>query len=132
MIRLIDEDQETQLNAVLSADARRLLERNLTRALAACLTGVSKDPHCPQPVVSRPVPGSLRATVDQARSGPLTIMLSTAADGVIELTERASVQGSWRIWDFNNQQVPRTGQTQLAVQAKASVADLNTIYWDSP
>ena len=132
LIRLIDEDQDTQLSAVLSADARRLLEGSLTRALAGCLTGGSQDPHCPQPTVSRPVPGSLRATVDQARSGPVSITLSTAADGLIELTERVSVQGSWRIWDFNNQQVSRSGQAELAVQAKASVADLSTIYWDPP
>jgi hypothetical protein len=132
LIRLIDEDQDTQLNVVLSADARRQLGASLSRALTACLTGASKDPRCPQPTVSRPVPGSLRATVDQARSGPLSITLSTASDGLIELAERVSVHGSWRTWDFNNQQVLRSGRAELAVQAQASVADLNTVYWDPP
>jgi hypothetical protein len=132
MIRLIDEDQDTRLDAVLADGAKRMLDGSLTRALAGCLTGASKDPHCPQPVVSRPVPGSLRANMDQVRAGQPSITLSTTADGQIVLNERVTVQGSWRVWDFNNQQVSRTGRTELAVQAKASVADLNTIYWDPP
>ena len=132
MIRLIDEDQDTRLDAVLADDAKRLLDGSLARALAGCLTGASKDPHCPQPAVSRPVPDSLRASMDQVRSGTASITLSASADGQIVLIERVTVQGSWRVWDFNNQQVSRTGRTELAVQAKASVADLTTIYWDPP
>jgi hypothetical protein len=132
MIRLIDENQDTQLNAVLSSDARRALGQALTSALDACLTGSSRDPHCPLPSATRPVPGSLRGTVNPARSDPPNIALSTAADGMIELTDRVSVQGSWRTWDFNNQAVLRSGQTDLDVQAKASIADLATIYWDPP
>jgi hypothetical protein len=132
VIRLIDENQETTLAATLSPAARQALGRTLATALRACLTGASHDARCPVPTSTRPIPGSLRASELPAGSDLPSMSLSAVADGLVVLTEQVSVHGSWRTWDFNNQAVSHTGQATLDLQAKASIADLSTIYWDQP
>jgi hypothetical protein len=129
LTRLIDDGQHRDLSVSISDEAKATLRQSLNRALARCLTGASKDPNCPQPAGTRPIPGSLRGSENTAGSDPPSFDLTSAADGRIEVTDNVSVTGSWRMWDFNNQSIKRSGQADVRVQALASVADLSTIFW---
>lgn len=132
LIRLVDEGQDSTLAATLSAAAQQSLARSLDSAFRACLAGSSHDPRCPQPDGPRPIPGSLRATELPDNANPPSMVLSIQTDGLVVLTRHVSVRGSWRTWDFNNQPVPHDGLTSVDLHARASIADLNTIYWDQP
>ena len=102
------------------------MQRSLSTALARCLTGNAKQLGCPQAGDSRPVPGSLRGTALPLRQ-PLEMYLGVG--GAVHLSGTVTVHGSWQDWDFNNQPVRHTGDTDVAVEATASVADLKTVYW---
>lgn len=128
LIRLVDDGKHADVSVAITAAAERSLTQALTRALAGCLSGTSKDLNCPQPDVSRPIPGSLRG--NQASAEPPNFDLSTS-DGQIELTDRVTVNGSWQVWDFNNQSIKRSGQAKLSVRAAASITDLGSIYWNA-
>jgi hypothetical protein len=130
LIRLVDEGQDTVLAATLSPAAQQSLARSLDVALRACLAGTSHDPHCPQPDGPRPIPGSLRGTELADSANPPSMVLSIQTEGLVVLTGHASVRGSWRTWDFNNQPVLHSGLTSVDLHAKASIADLSTVYWD--
>ncbi|MEO6700367.1 MAG: hypothetical protein ABI140_19130, partial [Jatrophihabitantaceae bacterium] len=131
-IRLIDDGQRTSLNVALSGAAKQALGQALNKALASCLSGASKDPNCPQPDETRPIPGSLRASLNRARPDSPSFDLAESADGTIELTDSVSVTGTWAQWDFNNQAIKHSGAVTVKVQAEASVSDLNSIYWTAP
>jgi hypothetical protein len=120
--------QTSQVSVSLTQAAQDELRRSLSTALAGCLAG-NLAPDCPAPRDSRPVPGSLRGTALPV-SEPLRIGLGL--DGVIQLDGTVTVHGSWQVWDFNNQPVRRTGNTDLEVRASASIADLHTVYWSAP
>jgi hypothetical protein len=130
LIRLIDQGQHTTLTATLSQSAQQSLGRALDAALRACLAGTSHDPHCPQPTGTRPIPGSLRGTELPDNINPPAMVLSIRTEGLVELSGQVSVRGSWRTWDFNNQPVAHSGQTTVYLHATASIAQLNTVYWD--
>jgi hypothetical protein len=132
LIRLVDEGQHTTLAVSLSPAAQQSLARSLDAALRACLAGTSRDPHCPRPDAPRPIPGSLRATELPDDANPPSMVLSTQTEGLVVLTGHVSLRGSWRTWDFNNQPVPHSGLTSVDLHARASIADLSTVYWDQP
>ncbi len=131
MIRYIDDNRDTSLSVSVSAEAKKTLAASLHKALDGCLGGTSKDLNCPLPDQSRPIPGSLRGTENVGHSDVPTIALSSTADGRVDLTVNVAVSGSWKVWDFNNQAVSRSGETEVRVQAAASISDLNAIYWVS-
>ena len=120
--------QTSEITVSVTAAARSRLQRSLDRALAGCLAGTAPQANCPQPGDARPVPGSLRGTA-LPQQQPLQINL--ALGGRLELSGSVPVRGSWQDWDFNNQAVRRTGDTQLDLHASASAADLDAIYWGS-
>jgi hypothetical protein len=125
-VRLGPDDRQTsEVTVSLTTAAKDELQRGLASALAGCLAGNSA-PDCPDAGDSRPVPGSLRGTA-LPLSQPLQISLGIG--GVLQLAGTVTVRGSWQVWDFNNQPVRRTGDTDLDLHASASIADLNTVYW---
>ncbi len=128
VVGLSSDQQSTELTVVLTGAARASLQRSLGTALARCLAGTAKQPGCPQAGDSRPVPGSLRGTALPLRQ-PLDMYLGVG--GAVHLSGTVPVHGSWQDWDFNNQPVRHTGDTDVTVDAIASVADLNTVYWSS-
>lgn len=127
-VRLSPDQQSAEVTVLLTDAAQHTLQRSLSTALASCLTGRSRQLGCPQAGDSRPVPGSLRGTALPLRQ-PLEMYLGVG--GAIHLNGTVTVRGSWQDWDFNNQPVRHTGDTDVEVGATASVADLNTVYWGS-
>jgi len=130
-VRLADDGQTIAFSVALTDRAKASVTAALQRALTACLTGSSKDAGCPEVDDSRPVPGSLRAAVGPITGG-VTIGLDSAGNGEIAISGSVTVHGSWKVWDFNNQMVSRSGSTDLSIRAQSSVAELNTIYWAGP
>ena len=118
--------QTSEVGVSLTDAAKSSLQASLDHALASCLTDSSAEPDCPVAGDSRPVPGSLRGTV-LPTDRPLQINLGM--NGRVELAGTVTVRGSWQDWDFNNQPVRHTGDTDVDLHASASVADLRTIYW---
>ncbi|MFL6163693.1 MAG: hypothetical protein ACJ74U_15920 [Jatrophihabitantaceae bacterium] len=127
-LRLSPAQQSTEITVSLTDAAKTHLRQGLDRALASCLAGGSAQPNCPQAGDSRPVPGSLRGTALPPRQ-PLRMSLDLG--GVVELAGTVTVRGSWQTWDFNNQAVRHTGDTDLDLHASASIAKLDSIYWSS-
>lgn len=125
-VRLSPDQQSTEVTVLLTDAAQATLQHSLSTALARCLTGNAKQLGCPQAGDSRPVPGSLRGTALPLRQ-PLEMYLGVG--GAVHLSGTVPVRGSWQDWDFNNQPVRHTGDTDVAVDATASVADLKTVYW---
>jgi len=125
-VRLGPADRQTsEVSVSLTTAAKDELRRSLGTALAGCLAG-NPAPDCPDAGGSRPVPGSLRGT---ALPSSQPLQLSLGIGGVVQLAGTVTVRGSWQVWDFNNQPVRRTGDTDLDLLASASIADLSTIYW---
>ncbi|MGI8667219.1 MAG: hypothetical protein ACR2N4_14535 [Jatrophihabitans sp.] len=131
-LRLADDGQVSALTTSITDPAKKALNRALTSALAGCLAGSSKDPFCPVPDDGRAVPGSLRGTEVDAGSAVTSTVLSSSAAGRIELIARVSVRGSWKVWDFNNQVVSKSGDAEVTLHALASVGDLGAVYWMAP
>jgi hypothetical protein len=76
------------------------------------------------------VPGSLHGTLTKkiTDSSP-TIALSSKGKGLIDVSVEASVNATWKVWDFNNQQQPRSEATTVTVTALSSVSAPQTIDW---
>ncbi|HEX2903265.1 MAG TPA: hypothetical protein VHO01_07385 [Jatrophihabitans sp.] len=129
-VRIADDGQSVAITVGLTSSAKADLTRALTAALTSCLSGKSADANCPQVDDDRPVPGTLRGTVAPITSG-ISIALDSAGAGEIALTGQVSVKATWRVWDFNNQAVAKSGTTDLSVHAVASLANLETIYWSA-
>jgi len=126
MLRLSDDPHSAAVTVSLTAAAQARLRRSVDQALARCLAVATARPNCPPAGDNRSVPGSLHGTA-LPLSQPLVVSLSTG--GEVDAVGAVTVRGSWLDWDFNNQPVRHTGDTQLALSARASVADLDTIYW---
>lgn len=129
-VRLADDQQDLELTVGLTSAAKSSLTKALTTALGNCLNGKSTDANCPQVDEDRPVPGSLRGTVAPITSG-ISIALDSAGGGEVALTGEVTVKGSWKVWDFNNQAVAKSGTTDLSVHAIASVADVEHVFWSA-
>jgi len=125
-VQLGQAGQTSEVTVSLTAAAKSRLQASVSTALARCLTASTAALDCPQPTDSRPVPGSLRGTA-LPMSQPLQISLGMA--GEVSLAGTVTVRGSWQDWDFNNQRVRHSGDTDVDLHASASVANLGAIYW---
>jgi hypothetical protein len=118
------------LRPTLSDAARQLASDGVETALRKCLAVTSTDPLCPMIEGGRPVPGSLHGTLTKkiAASDP-TVTLASAGKGIIAINVEASVKASWKVWDFNNQQVARSESTTVTIVATSSVDSPQTVEW---
>ncbi|HEV7193712.1 MAG TPA: hypothetical protein VGN35_10975 [Jatrophihabitantaceae bacterium] len=104
----------------------------LQQALPACLAGApAAAPTCPRPS-PRAVPGSLRGSLQ----GPLkpTISVATGSSGMIDVTARATVDGSYQLLNFNNIALTERGRVTLPLQASAFAVSPIRLTWadDAP
>lgn len=130
MIRLADTRLAVQARIALSPQLRRQAERATQTLLAGCLAPASKDPLCPLPGLNRPVPGSLHGTAPALATVDPRIELEPAATGVISVQARVVVQGSWQVWDFENQVVQRRGPVPVLLSAQVFLDRPTQAYWD--
>jgi hypothetical protein len=132
-VRLGSGSAEVSVTAALTGSAQRRVTDALQVALTKCLAMTSADPLCPNVTGGRPVPGSLHGSLTKqlADSNP-SVTLSRKGGGIVAVSVDAQLNANWKVWDFNNQQVPRKEQTTVKVRCLSSVSDPNTIYWPGP
>ena len=129
MLRLEADQQPTEVTASLTDSAKERVRNAVEQSLAGCLRPATARADCPAAGDIRPVPGTLHGSALPSRP-PLVISLSLK--GEVDVAGVVTVHGSWQDWDYNNQPVRHTGDTKLNLFARASVADLDTIYWSGP
>jgi hypothetical protein len=132
-VRLADSSAPVSITADLSGAARKQIAGAVDSALAKCLAATSTDPLCPMAAGGRPVPGSLHGTLTKsvADSNP-KITLSDKGKGAIDFTASVEVNASWKVWDFNNQEVGKKQTATLELQAVTSVDAPQTVRWVTP
>lgn len=130
MIRLADTRLAVQARLALSAQLRDQAERATQALLAGCLAAASKDPLCPLPGSTRPVPGSLHGSAPAIATVHPRIELEQAGSGVISVRARVPVQGSWKAWDFENQVVQRRGPVTIALSARVFLDRPSQAFWN--
>ncbi|HEX8079276.1 MAG TPA: hypothetical protein VF557_03625 [Jatrophihabitans sp.] len=131
MVRLADAELLAKVAVSMSAALRAQVEQAVDRLLAGCLKG-SNDPLCPLPGSDRPVPGSLRGSAPLIKTVTPRIALAAAQPGVVSVRARVPVQGSWQVWDFENQAVRRTGKVTVEVSARVALDRPAVARWDPP
>jgi hypothetical protein len=91
-----------QLNAQVSAAGRRSIAPAVQLALSACLAGHgSPQVLCPVPDPQTAVPGSLRGRMTGKPGAGLELTVSSS-DGQIDISEEATVTGTYQSLDVNN------------------------------
>jgi hypothetical protein len=122
-------DGTLQVNAQVSAAGRRLITPAVRAALAACLAGRGRPQAlCPVPDPEQGVPGSLRGTMPrQGADSPQLVVDS--ADGKIDITEEASVTGTYQQLDENNIASAATAR-KVGLHAHCFATVPGTIIWD--
>jgi hypothetical protein len=129
-VRLTDSAELVSVTSKLSSQAKQQVLDGLDAALTRCLAAVSADPLCPVPPGGRPVPGSMHGSlVEKIADSDATITLSSKGKGLIDIFAHAEVKVSWKVWDFENQALPRSDSTTLDVKAVSSVASPQTAVW---
>lgn len=131
-VRLSD-GSSTPVDVQVSAAGRAAVTASVRTALAKCLAGgAAADPRCPLPS-DRYVPGSLRATVSPKALATLSLAVAPDPNGVIRISAPAlPVTGRYRVLDFDNLPVSRSGTIKLAVSAQAYAVAPLTIGWSAP
>jgi hypothetical protein len=118
--------------ATLSEAGRAAIGTGLDDAITACLDGSADDPTlCPTPDDTRAVPGTLRGTMDSPASEVAVLTLEGSADGIVHIGGQVSITGDYQQLDFNNQQVKKTGSTEVTLVGISYVTDPSTIIWQS-
>jgi len=130
LVTLSSSGKLVQVTVSLGESAKQTFAAAVDEGLAACLNGTTPDPRCPVPDVKRPVPGSLRgATTTKFASGDGAVGLDPEGKGLLEMAGTATVTGTWKTWNFNNQIVAGKGKTDVSVHARAAIDNPGTIYW---
>ena len=129
-VRLADTQLLTRLGVSMSAALRGQVEQAVDRLLAGCLEAGSNDPLCPVPGSGRPVPGSLRGSAPPIAAVKPRIGLAPAQPGVINVRAEVPVQGSWKVWDFENQVVQRRGRVTVVLNARIGLDRPTEAFWD--
>lgn len=121
---------DTDLTAQVSPAGATATAAAVARALAACLAGGAQaDPRCPLPT-SRAVPGSLHANVSAAVvRRAAEVRLESGPAGVLAISGKIKITGSYTTLDFDNQPVAVHGAVSLPLAATAFATDPITIDW---
>jgi len=116
--------------AELSPAGTEAVAATLDAALGACLDGTAEAPTlCPLPADARAVPGSLLGTMAEPASGVVLIEASAGNDGLVRIKGEVTVTGEYQQLDFNNQQVPVTGDLAVDLTAICFATSPETIIW---
>lgn len=130
-VRLSD-GTDTPVDVQVSAAGRKAVTAAVRTALAECLGGGSVDPRCPVPS-DRYVPGSLRGRLGPSAVSNLSLTVAPDPNGVIRISGRAiPVTGRYRVLDFENLPVTRSGTVKLPVAAQAVAVAPLRIGWSDP
>lgn len=129
MVRLADTQLLAKVAVSMSAALRAQLEQAVDRLLAGCLQSGSNDPLCPVPDSDRPVPGSLHGSAPPISAVKPRIALASDP-GVVSVRAKVAVQGSWKVWDFENQAVQRRGKASVEVSAQIALDRPAVARWD--
>ncbi|HEY0167300.1 MAG TPA: hypothetical protein VGB75_09670 [Jatrophihabitans sp.] len=130
VLRLADPPLLARVRVSMSSALRAQVERAVDRLLADCLTSGSNDPLCPAPGSDRPVPGSLRGSAPPIAAVNPRIALGQSDSGVISVRAEVPVQGSWKVWDFENQVVQRRGKVTVALSARIALDRPAQAFWN--
>jgi hypothetical protein len=91
-----------EVNAQVTAAGRRAIAPAVNAALAACLAGKgAPQALCPVPDPETAVPGSLRGRTT-GKAGVGLQLIVTSSDGEIDISEEATVSGTYQSLDENN------------------------------
>lgn len=131
ILRLADPPLLAKVRVSMSPALRAQVERAVDRLLADCLKPGSKDPLCPAPGSDRPVPGSLRGSAPPiAAVDPRIALGQSGSGGVINVHAEVPVQGSWKVWDFENQVVQRRGKVTVVLSARIALDRPAQAFWN--
>ncbi|MDQ1690281.1 MAG: hypothetical protein QOD87_389 [Pseudonocardiales bacterium] len=131
-VKLSDSPGSVSIEPQLSAQSKKAVEDALDAALTKCLAATSTDPLCPMVSGGRPVPGSLHGTlIKKVADSGAAVGLDRDDKGLISVSVDASIDATWKVWDFNNQQVSRKESTTVSVKALSSVDDPQAISWSA-
>ncbi|MCW2528884.1 MAG: hypothetical protein JWM76_3744 [Pseudonocardiales bacterium] len=110
---------------------RDQLVRDLRAAMAGCLEQAAAAPAaCPLAHgIGRVVPGSLRGALTELTLSADPTLISSDADGLLQLDGSATVHGSWTTLDFNNLPVAASGDAIVAISARAYVSAPAAVAW---
>jgi hypothetical protein len=93
---------DMQVNAQVTAVGRKSIAPAVQAALAACLAGRgAPQALCPVPDPETAVPGSLRGRTTGKPGAGLQLIV-TSSDGEIDISEEATVSGTYQSLDENN------------------------------
>lgn len=100
------------------------------RLVARCLAAGSRDPLCPLPATGRPIPGTLHGSARPLVPGGARIVLERGGSAVLSIRARLTVQGSWQVWDYQNQVVARRGTATVDLLARVASGRPADAFWD--
>jgi hypothetical protein len=129
-VRLQDNNITVAVRPEVSEPAKKQATQAVDAAFAKCVASKTRVPQCPQVEGARPLPGSLHGVVTKSveRSGA-TVELSSDSNVLLTITGSADLDGTWQVWDFNNQAVTKHESVTVTLHAQASVDDPGAIYW---
>jgi hypothetical protein len=130
IIRLADPHLAVKAQVSLSPQLRAQVERDTQTLLTGCLARASHDPLCPVPDSGRTVPGSLHGSAPSIASVNPRVELDQTASGVIDLRAAVPVDGSWQVWDFENQVVARNGTATVVLDAQVFLDRPTRAFWN--
>ncbi len=117
------------VNLAVTAAGRAAFTRATLAAVRTCVTG-PRDPACPLPD-ERYVPGSVRGSVDGGLRATIVSLVPGEAVGSMDLTGRATVDGSYLRLNFHNRQVAGHGRVDISVHAVAYAVAPVQVRWAS-
>ena len=120
-----------QVTPELTTAGRDAVTTGVKAAMTKCLDeGSSAPPNCPlTPVSQRTVPATLRGEVTDLDLSSDPELVSSDADGLVQIAGTFTVTGSWQTLDGNNQAVRRTGAAAVQMTARAYVTVPAEIAW---
>lgn len=131
-VRLADPQLVAMTRVSITPALRAQAEQAVQQLLAGCLAARSNDPLCPAPDSGRPVPGSLHGSAAPVAALNSQIVLEQGVPGVISVRARVAVQGSWKVWDFENQLVQQRGTATVTLSAQVAVDRPTVAFWSRP
>jgi hypothetical protein len=123
----LDGPSTTPLVVDVTVLGKTAVDSALLAAFKPCLV-VSTDLTCPLPT-SRAVPGTLRGTLVGTLSKTTTTLVTAGAAGVIDVTARANVDGSYQALDFNDLPVAKHGTVVVPLHATAYAQAPLQLHW---